>query len=256
MNFKLTNNKWLFKTLNYAVPLELRNWTRLLLGKHPIEYRARWPEIAHLNLKQGEIVIDVGANVGDFVECCLAYQPWAFIHAFEPLPNAFKELQKKFSSYARVFTVNQAIGSKAGNLPIQVSRFSEASSFLNQATVLKDGLYGIDFSVTQELNVAVIRLDDYIGQMNVGRIRLLKIDTQGFELEVLKGAREYLPSIEYIYLEGAFKPLYENQPLVNDLQKFLRTENFSLERMCAFRTDADGDLLECDMLFKNKQIGR
>lgn len=236
--------------------LEFRNWLRILLGRYPIEYRARWPEISNLRLMRGDVVMDIGANVGDFVECCLAYQPWAVLHAFEPLPGAYQILQQKFSCYAKVFSVNKAVGSETVNLTLKVSRFSEASSFLDQTAVLRDGLYGIDFSVTQELSVQAIRLDDYVGQLNVDRIKLLKLDTQGYELEVLKGAIECLPLTEYIYLEGAFKPLYENQPLVNELQKFLKKEKFSLERMCAFRTDADGDLLECDMLFRNTRPGK
>lgn len=240
--------------LKAITSLEFRNWLRVSFGRHPAEYRTRWPEIEDLNIRRGDIVLDVGANVGDFVECCLAFQPWAIIHAFEPLPIEFGVLKKKFTACKSVFPVNQAVGRQAGDLSIQVSRFSEASSFLKQAAVLRDGLYGIDFSITQALKVPVTDLADYIGRNGIERVKLLKIDTQGFELEVLKGALKHLAAIEYIYLEGAFKPLYEDQPLVNDLQKFLGSENFVLKRMCAFRTDANGDLLECDMLFANRDL--
>lgn len=152
-------------------------------------------------------MLDIGANVGDFVECCLAYQPWAIIHSFEPLPDCYQTLHHKFLSYARVFIENKAVGCKESELSINVSQFSEASSFLKQTKVLKDGLYGIDFSIKQKLTVPVIKLSDYIKENGLESIRLLKIDTQGFELEVLKGAKESLNSMVFIYLEGAFKPL-------------------------------------------------
>jgi len=223
------------------------------MGMHPIEYRARWPDIARLKLKPGDVVLDVGANVGSFVECCLAYQPWVIIHAFEPLPDCYQTLHSKFLSFARVFIENKAVGCKESELSINVSQFSEASSFLKQTKVLEDGLYGIDFSIKQKLTVPVIKLSDYIKENSLETIRLLKIDTQGFELEVLKGANESLNNMEFIYLEGAFKPLYENQSLVNDLQMYLSQYGFSLENMCSIRLDDNCDLLECDMLFWNRQ---
>jgi hypothetical protein len=87
--------------------LRLRNQLRLLLGLHPMMQRQWFPDLEVVELSRGDLVIDVGACVGDFSESILAHQPWAKIHAFEPLRTAFVALRKSWppsgvSSFVRL----------------------------------------------------------------------------------------------------------------------------------------------------------
>jgi FkbM family methyltransferase len=239
--------------LKRLVPLRTRNFVRLALKRHPIQYRSRWPDLEMFNLARNDVVFDVGANVGWFVECVLAYQPWAIVHAFEPVPQAFAVLQTTFKDYSDIYCRNIALGSQAGQKPINVSRFVEASSFLDSGKLLNDRVYGIDFSVQETLPVAIRTLADYAKEQAITSIKLLKLDVQGYEMEVLKGAEPVFDMVEFIYAEAQFQELYKGGPLFHDLFEFLNRRQFELVRMTSFRSDDEGRLMECDMIFKNRQ---
>lgn len=236
------------------VPLRRRNAIRLAMKRHPFELRSRWPELSTFGLSKGDVIFDVGANVGDFTECVLAHQPWAIIHAFEPVPKAFELFRRKFHDYKDIYYRNVALGSKQGQKLINVSHFVEASSFLENGSLLSNRVYGIDFTVTETLPVEVETMTSYCRQNSINRIKLLKLDVQGYELEVLKGAEAVLDSVQFIYAEAQFQELYENGPLFQDLYVFLHQRQFELVQMTSFRADDDGRLMECDMIFRSRGV--
>lgn len=201
---------------------------------------------------KGDVVFDVGANVGDFTECALAHQPWAVIHAFEPLPDVYQTLSARFKDYSGIYCRNVALGGEAGQAAINVSNFHEASSFLENGQLLDEKVYGIDFTVREVVTIPVVTVAGYASASEVGIIKLLKLDVQGYELEVLKGAEPVLNRVEYIYAEAQFQELYKGGPLYSDIFEFLNPRGFELLRMTAFRTDDGGRLMECDMIFKNR----
>jgi FkbM family methyltransferase len=238
--------------IDRIAPIQWRNWIRLALKRHPIGYRSRWPDIAMCNLQKGDVVFDVGANVGDFTECILAYQPWAIVHSFEPLSSAFSVLQCKFAQYPGIFCNRFALGSSQAILPFNVSSYNQASSFLANGKLLDDRVYGIDFSTTGTIDVPVDTLANYVATRGIKRIKVLKLDVQGFEIEVLRGAETFLSSIEYIFAEAHFQEMYKTGPIFSDLFNFLNSRRHKLIRMTDFRADDSGNLMECDMIFKNE----
>lgn len=244
--------KSLADTLKRLVSLPRRNQIRLALKRHPIEFREMWPEIGAMGLKPGDVVLDVGANVGDFTLCTLAFQPWAAVHAFEPLPGPFWQLQKRCRGYSRVKCNSIALGGNSGMQRINVSAFDQASSFLAHGAVLDLGVYGIDFTVTEALEVSVEMLDRYVARSGVRDVKLLKLDVQGYELEVLKGGESTLPNVEWVYVEAQFQELYKNGPMFDETFEFLNARGFDLLRMVSFRADDVGKLMECDMVFRRR----
>ncbi|HEX6087691.1 MAG TPA: FkbM family methyltransferase [Thermoanaerobaculia bacterium] len=229
--------------------LRLRNDLRLRLRRHPIELRERYPDLGAVPLRRGAVVFDVGANVGYFSECALAWQPWLELHAFEPIPAACATLEERLSLYGGITVNRTALGATREERDFHVSRFDEASSFLENGELLRRGVYGIDFSVAETIRVRVDTLAHYVREHNIERIDLLKLDVQGFELEVLKGAEPVLDRIEAIYCEAQFRELYRGAPLAPDLFAWLHARGFTLLRMTQFRADDGGQLMECDMLF-------
>jgi hypothetical protein len=84
---------------------------------------------------------------------------------------------------------------------------------------------------------------------------LLKLDLQGYEIEALKGARAVLGRTDYVLLETAFKRLYENEPLFEDLADYLRTAGFHFLRPVGFETDFRGEVVQMDALFARGDRG-
>lgn len=242
------------RLIKRIIPLRARNSIRLALGRHPFEYRSRWPDVAMFDLKRNDVVFDVGANVGSFTACVLAFQPWAVVHSFEPVREAFEELQCKFQHYPGIYCRNFALGSESGEQQINVSSYAQASSFLENGRVLEDRVYGIDFTRVKTELVRVKTASGYARACGVGRIKLMKLDVQGYELEVLKGAEPILDRIEFIYAEAQFQELYKNGPMYDELFDFLNKRGFELVRMTSFRADDDGRLMECDMIFRNRLL--
>jgi FkbM family methyltransferase len=73
-------------------------------------------------------------------------------------------------------------------------------------------------------------LDQVMSSMNFGRVDAIKLDTQGTELSILKGAVKTLQHVLFLEVEVEFNPLYEGQPLFHEVDAFLRAQNFTLWR--------------------------
>jgi len=145
------------------------------------------------------VVLDVGANVGNYCSTLNREYPSCNIYAFEPHPTTYRRLLKNTaSSGIKVFNV--AIGSREGSLVLYDYASNDGSE---HASVHKGVIDQIHKSRSIKHKVKVISLDDFAIQQEINKIALLKIDTEGHEFEVLKGARSLLKSgrIEMIHLE-------------------------------------------------------
>lgn len=235
------------------IPLRLRTAIRVFLHRYPYDRRVRFPEIGRLRLPLRPVVFDAGANVGDFAEAMIAFRPWVRLHCFEPLPDAFATLQQTVGSYGGIALNNFALGAHSGRSELLVSRFGEASSFLELGRVLEERVYGIDFTIERRIDVPVETISDYVLGRGVDRIDLLKMDVQGFEIEVLRGAEKVLDRVDWIYTEVQFLELYRGGPHADDIKTFLAEHGFDFVRSVSLRHDDSGQLMECDMLFRRRR---
>lgn len=146
--------------------------------------------------RKAPVLFDVGASVGGWSEMALKINPQACIYAFEPGRKPFEILQKKLPSLK---AFNVACSNEAGEGVLYDRKdqpnFSHAS---------------LDYDVIDRLNkgvdqhpVQIVTLDEIIRSAGVTKIDLLKIDVEGFEYEVLQGAKEALAQgvIENIQFE-------------------------------------------------------
>ncbi len=145
--------------------------------------------IAHLKKEVAEhdiIVFDVGANVGDYSLAVLKKYPEALIYAFEPHPMTFKVLNCSAARHGfKAF--NCGLGDKGEKLRLyDYHSYTELGS--QHASVYKEVIEEFHKSKAQQFDVDIITLDDFIRDNNINKIDLLKIDTEGNELNVLKGA--------------------------------------------------------------------
>jgi FkbM family methyltransferase len=137
-------------------------------------------------LRRGDVVLDVGANVG-YLSAVAAnlVGPEGQVHAFEPVPAYFVRLRRLAELNPRhaIFCNPCAAGDSAGMADIFLSR--EAG----QSTLVPG--YQSPAEIIGKQKVPVVRLDQYIAARRIGRVAMIKIDTEGFELPVLRGLEEY-----------------------------------------------------------------
>jgi FkbM family methyltransferase len=163
-----------------------------------------------LNWNKVDYVIDIGANRGQFAVGLLDFGYKGKIVSFEPVGSVHQELSKVASKYDRWEVAKQiAIGSENGEVEINVSDNSVFSSILN---IKKSHVEQKDYSKTVRTETVKIgRLDDVLPEyLDVSAHRvLLKIDTQGFEKQVLDGAPDTLSKIQGLKIEMPLTPIYE-----------------------------------------------
>ena len=157
-----------------------------------------------------KLCIDIGANVGNYSAMLLEFTQ-ARVISFEPLPKAFVELEKKISTYGtRAILENKGIGEKNEKLVIHYS--NEATSHASFSVEVKNVPY---VKNDRQVEVDVVSLDSYLKKMDYPKLDLIKIDTEGFESEVLKGATESILRCQpkFIQLEFNWHQLFRNTSL-------------------------------------------
>lgn len=135
------------------------------------------------------VVLDVGANVGDYAVRVLDVLPSADVHLFEPHPRSASWLHERFGNGVTV--VAAAAGSVAGTLELYDYAGGAGSS---HASVYAEVFVELHRRPAEPVSVPVVRIDDYVRDAGLADVLLLKIDTEGHELEVVKGALESLGS--------------------------------------------------------------
>jgi FkbM family methyltransferase len=145
------------------------------------------------------VIIDVGANKGDYSLMVLAVNPDAKIIAFEPHPKTYLKLKENFAG-KNVNSFNKALGSDSGLLNLFDYESNDGST---HASIYKGVIEEIHNKVSLHHQVQVEALDKIIANLDIKNIRLLKIDTEGHELEVIRGCSNALrnQTIDYIHFE-------------------------------------------------------
>lgn len=199
--------------------------------------------------RSSPVIFDVGANHGQTVDCFLHTFAKPKIHAFEPGSDAFYELQKKHSGLSGLYLNNFALGAKPGVFEFNETTNSTMSSFLEPSV----DSWGE--TIKQRVQVDIRTIDDYCAEQNVNTIDILKSDTQGFDLEVLKGATRLFAQqrIHLIYLEIIFSEMYKGLPRFDEICRFLFDQGLLLVTFYEFHYQ-NGRVGWTDALFINPRF--
>lgn len=198
-------------------------------------------------------VVDVGANEGQSIRAIQALLPGVETYAFEPNPACASYLRSLDWEGAHIEVCAVACGSQEATLPLTVFKGdSGLSSLLDKTQALMDHCGGI--TVEEVIQVPVVRLDKAMQQCGVNRGPLMvKIDTQGYELEVLKGATHIMPNTAIVVCEVNLMPFYSEQCMFDALVAFMATQRFKLFDMG--KVVRDGRTMRAawvDMVFRNE----
>ena len=203
-----------------------------------------------LNRFEVDLVLDVGANVGQFASELRSAGFRGELVSFEPLSAAHRVLSEASRPDAK-WTVHPrcAIGDHDSDVEINVAGNSISSSVLpmmeSHSAAAEDSAYvGIE-------KVSMFKLDSVASRyMKKSNRSFLKIDTQGFEWQVLDGALETLPHVQGILCELSLVPLYDGQRLWRDLIQRIEREGFALWFIQqGFVDNRDGRTLQVDAAF-------
>jgi FkbM family methyltransferase len=194
-------------------------------------------------------IVDVGANRGQFTLYALARFPSAHIVAFEPLPAARENMLRLFAGEERVEALPFALGDRDGKVVMHLSAREDSSSLLPVGEGQVSAFPGTDEVGTT--NVEVRTLDSVMANRELEKPALLKVDVQGFELPVLRGAGLSLQFFDQILIEASFVELYEGQALFPDVSHCIEEHGFHLVAGHISRSDSDGRWLQGDFLYES-----
>jgi len=206
-----------------------------------------WHDLEYLlNGQPLELAVDVGANTGQTVDKILKYFPNTRICCFEPTLSSFNQLSEKISTFENVVAQNLALGEEPSLLPM----LAKVDDRKNTLTFdVEQGKNNHD----EIIDVKVDTLDRFCLAHQINQINLLKIDVEGYEMKVLKGAKQLLASnsIDYILVECDFLKR-ESQPHGNfvEILNYLQGFQYSVVSFYTAGIDRSGWLWG-DALFLN-----
>ena len=208
--------------------------------------------IAQKYCSSEDIIIDVGGADGTTPKIFSKAFPDKIIYVFEPINENYIVIKKLINEYPNIRLIAKAAGSSEGITTInKANRITSSSIFeLNadqDSAVFAEPLYneGIE-------NIEITTIDNAIPP---GKTALMKIDVQGFELEVLKGAKGILKNTKVIVLEMNNHNVYKGSPKYYEVDEFLRKNNFTLYDIFPSLKD-DGRLKEWDVIYLNNTLAK
>jgi FkbM family methyltransferase len=174
-------------------------------------------------------IIDAGANVGQTSLYLRRFFPRTRILAFEPVSATYHELRRNTSRYRTIEPIQTALGAQAGRIEVPLHSNSELNSLVAGIDESRD-LSG------QTETVEVQTLDQVVCDRAVGPIALLKSDTQGYDLEVLRGAEGTLAAgqVDFVYVEVNFDKNDKECTDFSAVNEFLEGHGFRLSGFYEF----------------------
>ncbi|MCF6278865.1 MAG: FkbM family methyltransferase [Flavobacteriaceae bacterium] len=206
--------------------------------------------VKHEIKRKRPVVFDIGMNHGQTLKKIKKAMPNSIIHGFEASKYCFKQLNENFGNSKNITLNNLAVGSENGILKFNEYSWDAMNSFLKRA-------YG-NSKIIDTYNVKVITIDTYCLKNNIKQIDVLKSDTEGFELKVLKGAEKMMCNnkIQFIHIELFFDLNFIGQSSVGEIFNFLEKNKFLLVNFSDFSRTEKGYASKSDALFINTEFNK
>jgi FkbM family methyltransferase len=198
------------------------------------------------------LVLDVGANEGQYSAELRKAGYKGRIISFEPLHDAFHALKTKCSADPAWIAEKLALGDRNGTDIIHVSGHSPSSSLLPMTDLHTNSVPGSAYAGDESIELKT--LDSIYSDLKVaGEKIFMKVDTQGYEMHVLEGAAQTLPLIAGLQLELSASALYEGEELYYTICRYVEEKGFRLVRIIpGYTNKSTGEMLQFDAVFFRK----
>jgi FkbM family methyltransferase len=189
-----------------------------------------------------DYVLDVGANDGTFAKHLRMAGYRGHIFCFEPITAHCESIRRLASGDPRWQVFNVALGDESGVKPFNIfSTATVLSSFLSRV--------GKEELPTRIESITIRRLDDVLDELiqNAAMARIfLKIDTQGYDVEVLKGCVRWVDKISLLRSEVSVRPIYRHMPHYTEALAYYESLGFYLLNLDVVNRNQDGSIYEYD----------
>tara|TARA_R100000900_G_scaffold75613_1_gene59389 strand:+ start:518 stop:1183 length:666 start_codon:yes stop_codon:yes gene_type:complete len=210
--------------------------------------------LKHYSKSDIKTIVEVGARYGEEAIMMSRHFPNASIYACECNPVTIKECEAKLRPYKNIIFCNQALGSRIEKKPFYsyIDNNDGASSFLfridGNTTMIQTGVLKID------------TLNNFIEKHKINNIDLLLLDTQGSELDIIKGLEEHINNVKYIiaeipkqipnwhYLPEGLHSKYIHAPAYEEIVDYLEQNGFKIVEKI------QENFLEDNILFSNIKL--
>lgn len=192
-------------------------------------------------------IIDIGANRGQFALIARKNFPNIPIYSFEPLAEPAEIFKRVFANDPNTRLIECAIGRKKTTGTIHITLDDDSSSLLPITKTQSRLFPGSKEKTTRQ--VQVLPLQEALAGVEIPPGSLMKIDVQGYELEVLQGSENLLDKFSLLYIECSYVELYQGQALAHQVIAWLAERNFLLTGVYNTYYDKTGQAIQSDLLF-------
>lgn len=242
-------NSFIYRNKSFLLKIKhkFNALTGLEIVKYPTpELDRRIKLLQHYNI---DVIIDIGANIGQYGSEMRNIGYKGRIISFEPTSEAFEKLSKTSKNDSNWEIHHSSLGERDGKTTINISKNSVSSSLLESLPELTESAPNASFVKKEEIDIK--KLDSIFDTLNINDKNIyLKIDTQGYESLVLDGAKESLKKISGIQLEMALIPSYDGGITFQEMTTKLNNLGFKLVTVeSGFYDKISGKLMEVDGVF-------
>ncbi|MBD2201185.1 FkbM family methyltransferase [Calothrix sp. FACHB-168] len=189
---------------------------------------------------QPSLVIDVGAYKGQWTKLFKDIFPESKILMIEGQDSKYNLLKEVCDSFSGEVIVEIALLGSLDDYKVRFCEMETGSSIFEESSSFARKYSDKYLSTIDSL---LKKYPDF------QKVDFLKIDVQGYELEILKGAKNLIKNTEFILMEVSLIPINKGCPLISDVMKFMNENNFVLLDFCSQIRCQDGSLWQTDLLF-------
>jgi FkbM family methyltransferase len=216
----------------------------------PLNHIHQSIQLAMRLLNQDFIILDIGGGIGASLKIFNGYFPVKKIIVFEPVAESYRAIKERFPDHSNIEFIKAAAGNENTEKEINIAGRITSSSLLPLVADPDSEVFNENnLGQVRVEKIEIVRLDDFLID-NQDRIGIMKIDVQGYEMDVLRGAEMTLKRTDIVVLEANNHDGYKGSAKYYEIDSYLRDHNFTLYNIFPSIVD-NGKLKEWDMIYLN-----
>lgn len=202
------------------------------------------------------VIFDVGAHHGETAQRFISAFPDAALYCFEPFPDSYRELSKNAAGYKDAILEAFGFSDQPGAQEFYSNQSSPTNSLLRLAPMAAETWRNDSLRPSSSVRCEFATIDCYLAEKGISSVDLLKLDVQGAEYRVLRGADRSLREgrIRNIYLEIIVGRTYEGQKSLGEYLSLLDSFGFRVQGLFNFEHGPNRELIQLDGLFSRRPV--